>query len=55
MGYKNENLKHALGIEQKSKYQCPNCNNPLSINKPMFLVTCYKCKSIIEKDEIICN
>ena len=55
MGYKNENLKHANGIEEKSKFECPKCSNGLAISKPMFLVTCSKCKCLIKENEIVVN
>ena len=55
MGYKNENLKHIQGIADKPKYSCPKCNNGLSISKPMFLVTCSKCKNLINENEIVEN
>jgi Zn finger protein HypA/HybF involved in hydrogenase expression len=52
MGYKNENIKHRQGVGSKPKFSCPKCNNPLSINKPMFMVACPKCKKIITEDEL---
>ena len=51
----NENLKHANGITEKSKFECPKCNNGLDINKPMAIVVCSKCKKIIDKSEIVIN
>lgn len=55
MGYKNENIKHAQGIKEQSKYQCPKCKNGLAIDKPKFIVVCSKCKKIIEENEILIN
>ena len=55
MGYKDENIKHRLGIKGQPKFQCPKCKNGLDIDKPKFIVVCSKCKSVIEQDEIIIN
>ena len=54
MGYKDENIKHRLGIKGEPKFQCPKCKNGLDINKPKFMVVCSKCKNIIEQD-LYCN
>ena len=51
----NENLKHRQGIAGKAKYTCPHCSNGLAIKKPMYLVTCSKCKKLITENEIIVN
>ena len=55
MGYKDENLKHRMGIEGKPKYQCPHCKKGLSINKPPFMLICNGCKGIVKEDNIIIN
>ena len=55
MGYKDENLKHRMGIEGKPKYQCPHCKKGLSINKPPFMLICNGCKGIVKEDTIIIN
>ena len=31
MGYKDENLKHRMGIGGEPKYKCPHCNQGLSV------------------------
>lgn len=55
MGYKDENLKHRQGISAEPKYRCPECDNPLSLNKIPFLVICGKCKKTIKGDDIVIN
>ena len=53
MSYKNENLKHAQGVASAPKYACPKCKQPFSINKLPFMIVCSKCKSVVEKDDIL--
>ena len=53
MGYKNENLKHANGIQGKPKYSCP-CGKGLNIPKLVAIVSC-KCGKIIDKEDIVIN
>lgn len=55
MGYKDENLKHRMGVEGPPKYTCPNCNNGLSINKIPFMLICGKCKKAVKGEEIKIN
>lgn len=51
MGYKDENIKHRLGISLPfSGYSCPNCGEKIKV-KATF-VTCSKCKSVIDGDEL---
>lgn len=52
MGYKNENLKHRLGVTQ-AKYKCPKCNKPLGIDKPKFMIICSSCNTLIREKELL--
>ena len=55
MGYKDENIKHRMGIEGKPKYSCPHCKKGLSISKVPFMLICSMCKGIVKEDNIIIN
>jgi ribosomal protein L37AE/L43A len=55
MGYKNENLKHRMGISGKPKYQCPHCKKALQINKVPFMLICSSCNKTCMGVDIIVN
>lgn len=55
MGYKDENLKHRMGIGGEPRYKCPHCKQGLSITKIPFMLICGKCKKAVKGEEIIIN
>lgn len=49
MGYKDENIKHRLGVNtSKPKYKCPYCGCEIGV-KASF-VSCSTCKKVIDGD-----
>lgn len=47
MGYKDENIKHRLGVNiSKPKYICPYCKGGIGV-KATF-VSCSTCKKVID-------
>ena len=53
MGYKDENIKHRLGINNKPKYKCPHCNKPLSIKTIPFMMICSSCNKTFKGENVI--
>ena len=56
LGKKDENSKHIQGIEGKPKFECPNCGHGFKgIRKVPMLISCSKCKKVIDGDDVIEN
>ena len=56
LGGKDENSKHIQGIGGKPKFECPNCGHGFKgLRKPPMLISCSKCKKVIDGDDIIEN
>ena len=55
MGYKDENLKHRMGIGGQPRYKCPHCKKGLNITKIPFMLICGKCKKCVKGEQIIIN
>jgi predicted RNA-binding Zn-ribbon protein involved in translation (DUF1610 family) len=53
MGYKDENIKHRVGVlTPKKGFKCPKCGDDKIYTKAS-LVVCPSCKKIVEGKDLI--